>query len=531
MENAKKSERGLLRKMPGKFLAILKKQSFEFCRETGLHGYKYIGEPHRSIPERIAWAVTAFTSLFVVFAIMKYSSNYYAEHRTSSVIKSTHHGIWNYPFPAVTVCDLNRVSLKLTRELVEKLKLPPTMSKEFIVEEMSLLNELLYPGKHEGNLRNNQSRLQNIFDTNNLSISTVINSVTRDCESFLAACKWQAEERKCSTMFRSSFTRDGICCSFNYITHEQIIENPKVLPYKMTSCGYQSGLNILVNLEPDDYHSSIIGSVGIKVMLHDPYDYPDYDASSRLIAVDKYSFLTVQPLETYATENVKLLPLSSRSCIFPNEKDMIGNNSGNAYFIPAKYSFRNCMLDCRASIIKAKCGCIPYYYPQNRTKVCDLRDIECLDKFKYWYATSWPGTDMSPKTLSLVQVDVTHRPCGCKPDCNFYRYSMENSIGNLDSHIYYNGLQYTNLPSRGKPWRNQSIVHVFFGDLVSIQFRRDVHYNWRHIFATFGGLLGLFAGFSLMSVFEFIYFYLIRPVTDACARWRNAGNGKQTNYQ
>lgn len=103
----------------------------------------------------------------------------------------------------------------------------------------------------------------------------------------------------------------------------------------------------------------------LQVMLHDPYDYPDFDASSRLITVDKYSFLTVQPLETYATENVKLLPVSGRTCVFPNERDVIGNNSRAAYVIPAKYSFRNCMVDCRASIIKAKCGCIPYYYPQN----------------------------------------------------------------------------------------------------------------------------------------------------------------------
>lgn len=69
--------------------------------------------------------------------------------------------------------------------------------------------------------------------------------------------------------------------------------------------------------------------------------------------------------------------------------------------------------------------------------------------FTDWYATSWPGTDMSPKT-SLVRLDVKHRPCGCNPDCKFYRYTVENSIGNLDSHIYYSGLQYTNMPRYSK---------------------------------------------------------------------------------
>lgn len=32
--------------------------------------------------------------------------------------------------------------------------------------------------------------------------------------------------------------------------------------------------------------------------------------------------------------------------------------------------------------------------------------------------------------------------------------------------------------------------------------------------ASFGGLLGLFAGFSLMSIFEFLYFFIIRVIID-----------------
>lgn len=53
---------------------------------------------------------------------------------------------------------------------------------------------------------------------------------------------------------------------------------------------------------------------------------------------------------------------------------------------------------------------------------------------------------MSPRTLSHVHVDINRRPCGCRPDCNFYRYTVENSVGNLNKHVYYTGLQYTNHP-------------------------------------------------------------------------------------
>ncbi|XP_012137115.2 sodium channel protein Nach [Megachile rotundata] len=501
---------------------ILKKQTLQFCRDTGLHGYKYIAETRRSMAERIAWAITVLASLVIAIVIMKFTYDRYADYTTLSVIESTHRGIWNYPFPAVTVCDLNRVSLKLTRQLVEKLKLPPSVSKAFVVQEMSLLNELLYPGGHEFNIRSNLSRLQGIFDMNNLSIPTVINLVTRDCNTLLEACKWKAEEHDCNMIFQPSFTRYGMCCSFNYITREKFLEEPNMELFRMTSCGYQSGLNFLLNLDPEDYHSSIVESIGTKILLHSPFDYPDDNAANSIIPVNTYSFLIVQPGETYSTNNVR--KMSSRGCIFNDEPAALDHIDKEKYFIPARYSLINCLVECRANVINMKCGCIPYYYPQSNARICNLKDIECLETYKYWYDTSWPGTDMSPNIVSFTELNDNRRPCGCPADCNFYNYFVQNSVGNLDKRIYYNGLTYTNNRSKGNTWKNQSVIHIFFGDLVSVQYRRDKYNTWRHMFATFGGLLGLFAGFSLMSVAEIIYFFIIRVITEMFTNKENVKN-------
>nr|XP_031838725.1 sodium channel protein Nach-like [Nomia melanderi] len=486
----------------------------EFCRDTGLHGYKYIGESHRAMKDRIVWAIMAFVSLCTAIVIIVFTYDYYANHRVSSVIKSTHYGIWNYPFPAVTVCNINRVSLRLTRKLVDKLNLPPSISKELVVQDMKLLNELLYPGQTEQNIRYNLSRLQYIFDANGLSIPTVIESVTQSCESLLTACKLKNYDVQCNQLFTPRYSRDGLCCSFNYISREQFLEN-KTKPLKVTSCGYQNGLSLLISFEPDDYHASFLGSIGIKVMVHYSYDYPDFDASTKLVIIEKYSFLTVYPKQTYSTEHVRELENTKRDCIFADEGDKVTTMDNQGLF--ARYSYQNCLVECRANVIKAKCGCIPYYYPQNETRVCDLRDIECLEVYKSWYASSWPGRDLSPKTLRSMQIDVKDRPCNCKPDCDFYRYVVESSEGTLNKRIFHVGLKYSTSFGENNTWKNQSVIHVFFDDLVSVQFRQDVHYSWRHIFATFGGLLGLFAGFSLMSIFEFIYFFVIRVMTNTCS--------------
>lgn len=47
--------------------------------------------------------------------------------------------------------------------------------------------------------------------------------------------------------------------------------------------------------------------------------------------------------------------------------------------------------------------------------------------------------------------------------------------------------------------------------------------NLMFVLATFGGLLGVFAGFSFMSVVEIIYFFVIRVLLDACVN-RNKRN-------
>ncbi|XP_017761705.1 PREDICTED: sodium channel protein Nach-like [Eufriesea mexicana] len=208
---------------------IFVKQTSEFCHETGLHGCKYICETQRSTIERIAWAITVLASLCIATGMLKVTYDYYHKHSILSVIETTHHGIWNYPFPAVTICDFNRVSLKLTKKFVENLTLPMTVSKEFMVQEMKLLDELLYPGIHGSYVRNNLSRLQIVFDMNELSIPTIMNSVTRSCENLLEACKWKAKTKDCSAIFRPSLSRDGLCCSFNYITYDKIVEESKYI--------------------------------------------------------------------------------------------------------------------------------------------------------------------------------------------------------------------------------------------------------------------------------------------------------------
>ena len=100
-------------------------------------------------------------------------------------------------------------------------------------------------------------------------------------------------------------------------------------------------------------------------MLHHPYDYPDHNAENKLIGMGEHVFLSVSPEETYATSEVRALPVTTRDCIFSDEKLISKNyDISKLNFTYAYYSYKNCMAECRATTIKAKCDCVPYYYHQ-----------------------------------------------------------------------------------------------------------------------------------------------------------------------
>lgn len=61
---------------------------------------------------------------------------------------------------------------------------------------------------------------------------------------------------------------------------------------------------------------------------------------------------------------------------------------------------------------------------------------------------------------------------------------------------------------------DETLLHVFFKDLVSTHYRNDMYQNWLGVLASFGGLLGLFLGFSLVTGFELIYFFTLRVLFD-----------------
>lgn len=121
-------------------------------------------------------------------------------------------------------------------------------------------------------------------------------------------------------------------------------------PYRVTGCGFQTGLTILLDPLQEDYFGSFFDSVGFELLIHDAYDYPDDNAGFKMLSYGRETFLRIFPEKTYASEDIQNLDASQRSCRFSREVKLKGMQ---------RYSYINCMAECRSKLVFERCGCIP----------------------------------------------------------------------------------------------------------------------------------------------------------------------------
>lgn len=103
-----------------------------------------------------------------------------------------------------------------------------------------------------------------------------------------------------------------------------------------------------------------------QVMIHYLFDYPDYNAELQFVQLNTQHLISINPWEMYSKPEVRNLAISTRKCIYDDEAEkVLYGTFKERNLSSAVYSYHNCLAECRATVARAKCGCIPYYFPQN----------------------------------------------------------------------------------------------------------------------------------------------------------------------
>ncbi|XP_055907034.1 pickpocket protein 11-like [Eupeodes corollae] len=475
-------------------------ESFNYyCETTSLHGFNYITREGITFGERVFWIGVVVLAIIasIVLVSVSWSSN--RETPTVTVIEGSHFPTWNVPFPAVTICNFNKVSKQKALILANRMTRPENITDE---EVAGLFRIMMYYSYGLNYNETDFKRLEDILKLNNYTSSRLFEELTPNCIEMIVRCIWKGTNARCDSLFQKINTTEGICCSFNYFgmsTNNFPVklsyQVPKI-PFRVTGCGYPTGLTILLNPEMDDYFGTYVSSYGFRLMIHDAYDFPDENADMKVLTASRESFVRIVPESTYATPSVAEMPIKQRNCLFANEKKLQ---------VMQRYSYINCLMECRVAMIFKACGCIPPNLPNNGSyPVCSFNEYACVINNRDILIKAIPSLE------NTIIRGTSRLPsnCDCLPDCELNQYPSDITMGKLHTKFAAN-----NIAGIVNMDPNESILlHVFFSDLMSTRYRTDIYQNWLSMLASFGGLLGLIMGFSIVTAFEFLYYLTFRPI-------------------
>ncbi|XP_052132218.1 sodium channel protein Nach-like, partial [Frankliniella occidentalis] len=479
----------------GRARKAFRQEAKEFCLFTGLHGYKYIVQPGKHRAERLFWILVVTVSLVAAVLLMMIAYDFNRSHPTILAVDTTHYPLWAVDAPGVTVCPSNKVLRSKARQLLKTMVLPADVSEEELLDELGLLVELIVP---RSNNATKFARLQNILDKNSLSIDEVMRQVTPSCDDLLIRCIWKRRQcLHCSDIFRQVPTAYGYCCSFNYMDRDLDAYRPRMggcvgVSYnqvqRLSACGYTNGLSVTVRIQPKEFLSSFLASHAVLVLIHNPTQYPDGNADLKIVGAGTVSFISYMAEVTLPSDRIATLKSSIRKCQFESET-----------YLPMfrAYTYENCMASCQANRTMQKCGCVPVTYPHIlQRKMCTLTDVPCIASL-----LTASGPTYEPFNATTCPL--------CRPLCENVEYQVETSVGVLRTSSIPEGDPLTSGLLGIE--ENYALFHVFANDLVTTKYKMDVYMTREDLLGSLGGLSGLLVGFSLVSGFEFVYFFTIRP--------------------
>ncbi|CAH1963311.1 unnamed protein product [Acanthoscelides obtectus] len=215
-----------------------------------------------------------------------------------------------------------------------------------------------------------------------------------------------------------------------------------------------------------------------KVLATSPIDTPIVGEYAHLLSPGVEARFFVDPVIVAAQESLKNVQIEKRRCYFDGEKVLSHYRH---------YSKSNCKLECEMNETWAQCQCVDYYMPRLPSeKYCKDKQLPCVNKIR----------------RQLVE----HDKCKCYSACYDISYGITKSYGKI---LPYDFRKQINTPINVTP-ESTTIVHFFFMKSSYNILTKSELFAFTDIVSNIGGLLGLFMGFSIMSIVEIIYFLSLR---------------------
>ncbi|CAH0727769.1 unnamed protein product, partial [Brenthis ino] len=447
--------------------ASLRHQTTEFFNKSTLHGVRYITEKERPFCEKFMWfsftAIGAVATCIIIVSLWeKFQTN-----PTITGLDTDFHN-WDVPFPAVTMCDQNPVDEELLQEYIENIwgSEPPAKAEDMLRWLATLSYQSIAARSSEFTTKPDLvGRSQNDGPEPALKPKDAVLSIVSHSENVLYDCEWKGDSEECSDLLSPVFTEMGFCYAFNSRHAE------KSWPWQ----GQPEPFAVAFIHETDDKWSFLFNSLRndttIDIYIHSSEEIAGLEQSPQHSwdrRVEKVSFSVKH---TYTTEDARQLSIRQRRCVFHDEQILETSNI---------YTYSACMRQCRMQRCRSFCKCVPHFYPAIKGyRYCTVKELECIAKH-----------------VTAI-TDITH--CLCELGCSHTVYEVEK-LTDIDT-------------SKGSTATNS--LETEFVSWPMVRYKREVLFGWVDLLVSFGGIAGLFLGFSLLSGVELIYYFTLRACCSA----------------
>ncbi|XP_063361537.1 pickpocket protein 28-like [Cydia amplana] len=402
------------------------------------------------------------------------------------------------PFPSVSICNMNMVSVRETANIATLLKKHNRTENEIdkFLEDLPKLTHNITP------YANNATEIMNILKGYYYTMDTIMEEVLQKCENLLLYCEFNRKAKKCMDIFTLIKTGEGHCCAFNYAALNDVSEL-SLLPHDDTleyydgdeesdhvsgtiiatsESGRTSGLTVVFNVEPDDYPSwSRAINYGALIIINDPNDFPETSARDTYVTIGTSVDIKVEPGVYQSEAGVRHASPAHRACWFHDEVVLKHTD---------RYSYETCVTECVMANFIAECGCTPYKYPRG------------------YHLSSFYFQHMADNVLDetcVTEVYGKRVPCDplCYVECRDKRYAISKNT------LPFHASDYPKLDTKDVNVEHLASIKVYFGKSSCSCYKLALLMDVDYFIATYGGVLGLSFGASLVTAAELIYLLII----------------------
>ncbi|XP_031341381.1 sodium channel protein Nach-like [Photinus pyralis] len=406
---------------------------------------------------RVMWfccvSIGAVTTMVIIVSLWeKFQTN-----PTITGLDTDFHN-WDLAFPAVTLCQSVPSSKENIQNYIKRHFANASNAEELTnsLRQLTLLSA--------DSMVNFKSIANKGYISNTTSIKQLIFQLITPCQKIFERCQFKTAYYDCCEGFFPIFTENGVCYTFNSRHYERKVpwsneELPPLNLRKILETDMKWSLKFEVLQTEED--------IKFPVYIHDSNEIPGLDMQPQIIwnfKVDKVAFSMKQ---TYTTDDTRQLSIRQRHCIFSDEVKLK---------IDHMYTYTACTRQCRMENAKKFCGCVPHFYAEmGQFRHCKINELACIAD-------------------NINDIKSTER-CPCKLGCY-------NTVYDVEKFIVHN-------TEDGEDNRRREL-EVEFVSWPMVRYKREVLFGWVDLLVSFGGIAGLFLGFSLLSGVELIYYFTMR---------------------